>query len=323
MGTQKQKQPKKPTKQRKSSPRSKAKSREGEFVELYWEYGEPEAYYVYGHVDEATFRQALTVYYGDGFFHDVEPDDLELKLRHVYAFHSREGEKMSGVDSVLRECPRRRGAMAMTVWEPPPPAERAKAMIARLGAKVMHRHIRFSRPTEHNPNDGTTWPWPFWQPPQNGLLGRDHEPVSAAHKARYSPHTLTPRDAMELAGIADAYTSLITHPARSVRETLHDLHRAYGLWSEGWLRDESPAPAVAPATAPSTSHVTTVVIVEGSYYARLDETSHTRMARCTCGWLGPERATVELVTDDACQHELLARDGIIAANVAPTSEVLS
>jgi hypothetical protein len=29
----------------------------------------------------------------------------------------------------------------------------------------------------------------------------------------------------------------------------------------------------------------------------------TRFATCCCGWRGPSRATLELATDDALQHE--------------------
>ena len=77
--------------------------------------------------------------------------------------------------------------------------------------RIAHRHIRLSSGA-----DGTTWPWPF-----------DGEHQSPAWKARYEPNTLTPADAMELAGIADAYATLVSHPSRGVRETLHVLHRIY------------------------------------------------------------------------------------------------
>ena len=77
--------------------------------------------------------------------------------------------------------------------------------------RIAHRHIRLSEGS-----DGTTWPWPF---------GGPHE--SPAWKARYAPNTLTAADAMELAGMADAYAVLITHSVRGVRETLHVLHRIH------------------------------------------------------------------------------------------------
>jgi hypothetical protein len=77
--------------------------------------------------------------------------------------------------------------------------------------RISHRHIRL----DSGP-DATTWPWPF-----NG----EHD--SAAWKARYAPDRLTRDDLYELAGIANAYSTLITHPARSVRERLHVLHRIY------------------------------------------------------------------------------------------------
>lgn len=80
-----------------------------------------------------------------------------------------------------------------------------------LDYKIADRHLRLRSGT-----DGTTWPWPF---------GGEHQ--DAAWKARYAPQTLTPRDAMELAGIADAYSSMITHPARGVAETIFDLRRVF------------------------------------------------------------------------------------------------
>ena len=33
----------------------------------------------------------------------------------------------------------------------------------------------------------------------------------------------------------------------------------------------------------------------------------SRKARCICGWSGPERGTLEIVTDDATQHEKESR----------------
>jgi hypothetical protein len=76
--------------------------------------------------------------------------------------------------------------------------------------KIIGNHIRLSSGA-----DGTTWPWPFFPD------YHDHP----AHRARYSPERLTKEDAMYLAGVHDAYSTLITHPSRSVRETLHVLHR--------------------------------------------------------------------------------------------------
>jgi hypothetical protein len=43
-------------------------------------------------------------------------------------------------------------------------------------------------------------------------------------------------------------------------------------------------------------------------FIEMDAESHrrggsTRTAVCTCGWRGPQRATLELVTDDALLHE--------------------
>jgi hypothetical protein len=77
--------------------------------------------------------------------------------------------------------------------------------------RISHRHIRLG-----SGPDTTVWPWPF-----------DSERDSAAWKARYAPDRLTRDDLFELAGIADAYSTLVTHPARSVRERLHVLHRIY------------------------------------------------------------------------------------------------
>lgn len=80
--------------------------------------------------------------------------------------------------------------------------------------EVAHRHIRLYRAS----GEATTFPWPF-------DLGDDH--VDAAHVARYSPERLTKAQAMELASIADAYKTLITHPVRSVAEQIFDLRRAF------------------------------------------------------------------------------------------------
>ena len=76
--------------------------------------------------------------------------------------------------------------------------------------RIQHGVIRLSEGA-----DGTTWPWPFEQE-------RD-----VAWLARYSMGQLMQTDCYHLAGIANAYSTLITHPARSVRETLHVLARIY------------------------------------------------------------------------------------------------
>lgn len=94
--------------------------------------------------------------------------------------------------------------------------------------KVVGRHVRLywaNVDTTKTDLEGTTWPWPF---------GKIDLHQDAAWKARYAPDTLTKAEAMELADIANAYTTLITHPARSLRTTIHVLHRAY----EKWRREE-------------------------------------------------------------------------------------
>ena len=76
--------------------------------------------------------------------------------------------------------------------------------------KIANRVIRLNEGA-----DGTTWPWPF----------RDDDSHTAAWKARYTPAQLTQTDLFELASIADAYTTLITHPVGAVRATMGVLHR--------------------------------------------------------------------------------------------------
>ena len=87
-----------------------------------------------------------------------------------------------------------------------------KALVFR----VAHRHIRLGEGS-----DATTWPFPF----EKSDLHQD-----AAWKARYAPETLTKAEAMELAGIANAYMTLVTHPCRSVRARMHEIHRAWKRW---------------------------------------------------------------------------------------------
>jgi hypothetical protein len=70
--------------------------------------------------------------------------------------------------------------------------------------------------------ESTAWPWPF-SVDKDGNDAHD----DAAHRARYAPHLLTKADAMELAGIADAYKTLITHPASSMRDMVRTLHRIF------------------------------------------------------------------------------------------------
>lgn len=35
----------------------------------------------------------------------------------------------------------------------------------------------------------------------------------------------------------------------------------------------------------------------------------TRTARCSCGWIGPQRSTIEMVEDDADVHRNTHREG--------------
>lgn len=81
-----------------------------------------------------------------------------------------------------------------------------------LEYKIVGRHVRL-----RSGSDGTTFPWPF--------TGETH--CDAAWRARYAPGTLTAADVMELAGIADAYSTLISHPARGVAEQIFDLRRVF------------------------------------------------------------------------------------------------
>lgn len=84
--------------------------------------------------------------------------------------------------------------------------------------KIANRHIVLN---VDDPEKETMWPWPF----DVSGAGRP----SAAWRARYTPEALTRADLLELAGIASAYTTLITHPSRDLREKLHVLHRVHGV----------------------------------------------------------------------------------------------
>lgn len=86
--------------------------------------------------------------------------------------------------------------------------------------KIENRHILLD---VDDPDKETMWPWPFDSERDEEGAGRP----SAAWRARYTPEALTRADLLELAGIASAYTTLITHPSRSLREKLHLLHRVY------------------------------------------------------------------------------------------------
>lgn len=212
------------------------KHKDGDYIELHWEYSDPDAYYVRGHVDEPTFRAAIESHEGRDIFYGVDT----LTLRHAFAFWSMEGGP--DVDRVLRECPRRAGAFKVTVWDVETREKRDQALLAALGAKVMHRTLILHSDVQHK---RTSWPWPFEPPRPHSAPLSDWR--DTAHIARYSPDNLNKSDAMHLAGIADAYATLVTHPVASVRDTMHELRLCYVLWCRGVLKDETP---IAPAPAP-------------------------------------------------------------------------
>lgn len=84
----------------------------GEVIPLYWDM-DPQAYYVAGHVDEATFRKAMISFFGEDF---VPP---KAELRHIHARYVRAASNVSGVDRVFQTCKAGRGAMAVTAWDVP------------------------------------------------------------------------------------------------------------------------------------------------------------------------------------------------------------
>jgi hypothetical protein len=53
----------------------------------------------------------------------------------------------------------------------------------------------------------------------------------------------------------------------------------------------------------SVRHITSIESDEESF----QRGGASRTAVCTCGWRGSQRSTLELVVDDACEHERLSR----------------
>ena len=97
------------------------------------------------------------------------------------------------------------------------PARARKARQRKPAPPYMigHRVVRLRPGTP----DATTWPWPFGERDEDG----------PAWKARYAPERLTRADLFELAGIADTYHTMITHPSRGLADTIHDLRRVLVL----------------------------------------------------------------------------------------------
>lgn len=95
----------------------------------------------------------------------------------------------------------------------------------KRGSPPPHRFVaRVVRLHPDTPAEATTWPWPFH-------VAEDQD--SAAWKARYAPDRLTRDDLYELADIANAYETMITHPCRSVAEKIHDLRRVFKALENG------------------------------------------------------------------------------------------
>lgn len=91
----------------------------------------------------------------------------------------------------------------------------AKAKEKIVGYRIVgRRHVRL----DYEDGQGTTFPFPF-------DFTDDH--CDAAWRARYAPERLSKEQAMELADIADAYKTMITHPARSVAEQIFAVRRAF------------------------------------------------------------------------------------------------
>lgn len=94
--------------------------------------------------------------------------------------------------------------------------------MAAVVYKVIGRCIRIEHTDDQKiVQEHTTWPFPF----EKSDLHQD-----AAWKARYAPKTLTRADLLELAEIADAYSTMVTHPSPSLRATMHMIHRAWKHW---------------------------------------------------------------------------------------------
>jgi hypothetical protein len=88
----------------------------GEYLALHWEYSEPEAFYVRGHVDSTAFRSAMEAYFGAR-----NPCGASFVIRHAHAWWACEGNDGYGnANRVLRECSGdARGAFAVTVMDAP------------------------------------------------------------------------------------------------------------------------------------------------------------------------------------------------------------
>lgn len=94
----------------------------GEYISLHWEYGEPNAYYVRGHVDVTTFRSALVACFGE-----KAPGSAKPVIRHAHAWWAFEGNDGYGnANRVLRECGgNARGCFPVTVMDAAQAQERA------------------------------------------------------------------------------------------------------------------------------------------------------------------------------------------------------
>ena len=78
------------------------KTKHGEYIPLVWDCGNPDAYYIRGHIDE---QEALGVLEDEGEMLDgkLESGNAIGKARHVYARWSMQGDAPQGCTSVLRE----------------------------------------------------------------------------------------------------------------------------------------------------------------------------------------------------------------------------
>lgn len=93
------------------------KNRDCEYMNLIWEYGNPDAYYIRGHIDEA---KAVGVLEEQGIMLDgkLENGDAVGKSRHAYARWSVQGDAPEGCTRVLREYKEPgRGRFKVTVFD--------------------------------------------------------------------------------------------------------------------------------------------------------------------------------------------------------------